>query len=342
MKIIVDACGGDHAPLEIVRGCVDAVRELPLSIVLVGRGEDILQVLRAEGHGDIPKQIEILHADQAVEMEDNPANTLKDKPRSSMAVGLGLCAEGGGDAFVSAGSTGALLSAGTFLVKRIKGIRRAALATLLPTRTGHALLVDSGANLECTPEYLLQFAYMGSYYMEHVRKNVAPRVGLLNIGAEETKGLPLQREAFALLRGAAEEGRLNFAGNIEARDVAAGAADVVVCDGFSGNILLKTTEGVGFFFADTIKGLFMKNASTKLAGLLVRDGIRGMKKMMDYAETGGAPLLGLAKPVIKAHGASNAKAVKNAVRQAAMLCETGVIGAIEKNIAHMKLPGDAS
>ena len=337
MKIIVDACGGDHAPLEIVRGSLEAVRELGVGVVLVGRGEDILQALKESGCEALPREIEIVHADQIVEMEDNPATTLKDKPGSSMAVGLGLCAEGRGDAFVSAGNTGALLSAGTFAVKRIKGIRRAALASPLPSKSGQTLLVDSGASLDCTPEYLLQFAYMGAYYMQHARGIERPRVGLLNVGTEEVKGLPLQKEVHQLLRVAAEENRLNFVGNIEARSVPLGAADVVVCDGFSGNILLKAMEGTGQFMADTMKGMFTKNAGTKLASLLVRGGIRDFRKMMDYAEIGGAPLLGLAKPVIKAHGSSKAKAIKNAIRQAAEFSQKGVIGAVTGNIEWMKV-----
>lgn len=340
MKIIVDACGGDHAPQEIVRGCVEAVRELGVSVILVGRGEQILQVLNDDGHHELPRGMEIMHASQVVGMDDNAANTIKEKPDSSLCVGLRLLSEGKGDAFVSAGSTGALLSAGTFIVKRVKGIRRAALSPVIPTAKGNALLIDSGANLECTPEYFLQFGYMGTYYTRHMLKIDNPRVGLLNIGAEETKGPPSHREAYQLLCAAREAGKLNFVGNIEARDAVTGEADVIVADGFSGNILLKTMEGTGAFFAGQLKEMFYANLLTKIAGLLVKPGITAFKKKMDYAETGGAVLLGLSKPVIKAHGSSKARAVKSAIRQAALCAETGLISEITGNIALMKT-GDA-
>jgi len=238
---------------------------------------------------------------------------------------------------VSAGSTGALLSGATLLVKRIKGVRRAGLSPFIPTAKGHALLIDCGANAECSPEYLLQFAFMGSLYMRHALGLEKPRVGLLNIGAEETKGDPVHKEAYQLLKKAQEGGRLHFIGNLEGRDIAFGAADVIVADGFSGNVMLKTAEGMGLFFADLMKRMFMKNLITKLGALCVKNGLRSFKKLMDYTEYGGAPFLGVSRPVIKAHGSSNARAVAAAVRQAHDFAASGVTEKIAENIEHMKI-----
>ncbi|MDR1736359.1 MAG: phosphate acyltransferase PlsX [Oscillospiraceae bacterium] len=337
MKIIVDAMGGDNAPGEIVRGALDAAREFNVQITLVGRGEDILGALKAQGAEGLPPGVEISHAQEEVTMHDSPATVIKDKPDSSMAVGLKMLAAGEGDAFVSAGSTGALLACSTHYVKRVKGIRRAALSPFLPTRTGgRALLIDCGANAECTPEYLLQFACMGSFFTSKQMKIQNPRVGLLNIGAEENKGTSLQREAYALLNQASRDKLINFVGNIEARDVPLGAADVVVADGYSGNILLKAMEGTGMLFAGMLKNMLTKNILTKLAAAMLSGGIRGIKKTMDYTETGGSPLLGLMKPVIKAHGSANAKCMKNAVLQAKIFAEANVIEAIQENIEKMK------
>jgi glycerol-3-phosphate acyltransferase PlsX len=271
-------------------------------------------------------------------MSDSPSASGKDKPDSSMAVGLKMLAAGEGDAFVSAGNTGALLAGAIFTAKRIKGIKRAALAPIVPTKAGSAILIDCGANLECKPEYLLQFGLMGSLYAQRALGVENPRVGLLNIGAEETKGLEVHQEAYKLLRDASHAKKLNFIGNIEGRDASFGAADVIVSDGYGGNIFLKTMEGVGLFFADTLKGLFYQNALTKLSALIVKGGLRSFKKKLDYTETGGSPLLGLQKPVIKAHGSSNAKAIKNAVRQAKNFAEGGVITAITERIAAIDGP----
>jgi glycerol-3-phosphate acyltransferase PlsX len=324
--------GGDNAPLEIVKGAVEAVSELGTEVTLVGRGEDILAALHRLGYDDLPAGVSVSHASQVVEMTDSPAVSGKEKPDSSMAVGLRMLAAGDGDAFVSAGSTGALLAGASLTVKRIKGVRRAALAPVIPTKSGGALLIDCGANLECKPEYLLQFGYMGSLYARKALGVEAPRVGLLNIGTEAAKGPELQKEAYKLLLEAGRAGLLNFTGNIEGRDVAFGAADVIVSDGYSGNIFLKTMEGVGLYFADMLKGLFYRNALTKVSALMVKSGLRAFKKTLDYTETGGSPLLGLQMPVIKAHGSSNAKAVKNAIRQARDFSAGGVIGAIAENI----------
>jgi glycerol-3-phosphate acyltransferase PlsX len=341
MHILVDAMGGDNAPFEIVKGAVGAVDELGVTVTLIGKGEEILDALQKQGLDDLPKGIAIAHASQVVEMSDSPASSGKDKPDSSMAVGLRMLAADEGDAFVSAGNTGALLAGAILSVRRIKGVKRAALAPVIPTKAGGAVLIDCGANLECKPGYLLQFGYMGSLYAQKVLQRDNPRVGLLNVGAEETKGTAVLKEAYQMLKGASEEGMLNFVGNIEGRDVAFGAADVVVSDGYAGNIFLKTMEGVGLFFADILKGMFYKNALTKISALIVKKGLRAFKKTIDYTETGGSPLLGLQKPVIKAHGSSNAKAMKNAIRQAKNFAAGGVIPTIAENIATVASAGEA-
>ena len=337
MKIIVDAMGGDNAPVSNVRGALAAVRELGVEVILVGRGEDILKVLKEDGIGELPPGLEIVHASEVVEMCDNPATAFKEKKDSSLTVGLNLLKNGDGAAFVSAGSTGALLSAATLMVKRIRGIRRAAMAPVVPTGNGGAVLIDAGANVKCPPEYLIQFAYMGSYYAEHVLGRPQPKVGLLNIGVEPSKGTELQTTVYPLLKQAGEEGRICFVGNIEAREAVEGAVDVIVADGYSGNIFLKTMEGTGLFLAKEIKGIFVKNLMTKLAAALVSDGLKKFKKLMSSSEVGGTALLGISKPVIKAHGSSDAYAIKNAIRQANQFASSGIIGNISDNIDLMRL-----
>lgn len=341
MKIIVDAMGGDHAPKCNVEGAVSAVKELGAEVILVGRGEEILACLKELGHDDLPHGIEIAHASEVVEICDNAASAFKEKKDSSLTVGLGLLKDGDGDAFVSAGSTGALLSAATLLVKRIKGIRRAAMCPIVPTAKGGAILIDCGATAECTPEYLLQFAFMGSYYAERVMGRPEPRVGLLNIGAEESKGTDLQRETWKLLKQAGDEGRIHFVGNVEAKEAVLGAVDVIVTDGYSGNIFLKTMEGAGSFLAGEIKKMFKKNLKTKISALLVKDGIRDFKRILDAREVGGTALVGISKPVIKAHGSSDAYAIRNAIRQAQQFATAGIIEDITENVDFMRLPSEA-
>ena len=337
MKIIVDAMGGDNAPKAPVMGAIQANREYGVDIILVGRGEDILKTLADNGISDLPAGVEIAHASEVVEMCDNPATAFREKKDSSLTVGLNLLKSGAGDAFVSAGSTGALLGGATLLVKRIKGIRRAALAPVVPTGNGGAVLIDCGANAECPPEYLLQFAYMGSYYAEHVLGRPEPKVGLLNIGVEPTKGTSLQTTVYPMLKKAADEGRINFVGNIEAREAVEGAVDVIVSDGYCGNIFLKTMEGTGLFLAREIKKMFTKNLFTKLAAVMVSGGIRNIKKIMDSSEVGGTALVGIAKPVIKAHGSSDAYAIQNAIRQAKQYVSSGIIESITENVDLMRL-----
>lgn len=337
MKIIIDAMGGDHAPAAPVRGALLAREQLGAEIILTGRTEDILRELDANGCREIPAGIEIANASEVVEISDDPATAFKQKKDSSLTVGLNLLRDGAADAFISAGSTGALLAGATLVVKRIRGLRRAALAPTLPTATGRLVLIDCGANAECTSEYLLQFAYLGSYYAERVLGIERPRVGLLNIGEEPTKGDTLRRETFARLTEAGESGALRFVGNIEANTALAGGCDVLVADGYSGNILLKTLEGTAKLMSGALKGLFMKSARTKLAYLMVKDEFAQFKKLLDPNEVGGTALLGISKPVIKAHGSSDARAFCNAVRQAMTVAESGIIEDIAANVEKMKV-----
>ena len=337
MKIIVDAMGGDNAPLEIVRGALDANRKHGVELTLVGRTAEILRAVEACGVKSLPAGVEIKDATEVVEIADDPAMAFKRKPDSSLTVGLKLLRDGAGDAFVSAGSTGALLSGATLVVKRIRGIRRAAMGPQIPTAAGRMVLCDCGANAECTAEYLLQFAYLGSYYAQRVMGIEQPRVGLLNIGAEEEKGDALRHEAYALLKEAGDAGRIRFVGNVEANDAMLGAVDVLVTDGFTGNVMLKNMEGLGKFLLKALKGVFLSSAKTKLGALLVKDGLKDLKKLMDPSEVGGTPFLGIQKPVIKAHGGSDARAIENAVLRAKEYAESGFIADIQANIEHMRV-----
>lgn len=324
MKIIVDAMGGDHAPMEIVKGAVRAVEELNTEVMLVGAAEAILRCVQDLGMENLPKGLEIANASQIVTMEDDPARAVREKKDSSMSVMLYKLRDGEGDAAVSAGSTGALLSGATLVVKRVRGVRRAALAPVLPTANGGTVLIDCGANAECTPEYLQQFAYMGDALARCSLGRQQPKIGLLNIGTEDTKGTTLQKETYALLMQDKAAGKLNFIGNVEARDVLSGVCDVLVTDGFSGNVLLKTMEGTAKYMSEGLKKVFYANLKSKLAGLLVKSGLSGFKKSMDYTEVGGTVFLGITKPVIKAHGSCDAKAVFSAIRQAVTLAGSDV------------------
>ncbi len=327
MRIIVDAFGGDNAPLEILRGAAMAVKTLSVEVTLVGR-EEIIRDLSAK-HSICLDGMTIVDAPDVMEMEDEPRAVLKAKKNSSMAEGLRLLAAGDGDAFVSAGSTGALIMGATFIVKRIKGVSRPALAPLIPADTNPFLLIDCGANADCRPEMLVQFAQMGHIYMTRVLGRKDAKIGLLNIGTEECKGTALQQEAYAMLK----ESDLPFMGNIEARDVPAGAADIVVADGFTGNILLKCIEGTTLTLMRNIKRVFKSNLLTMLAAMLVKPQLGAFKKKMDVSEHGGAPIIGVAKPVIKAHGNSDAKAFCSAIRQAALFAQSGVIEAITEAVS---------
>ena len=342
MRIIVDAMGGDNAPQAPVEGALRAVRELGVEVLLTGRPAEIGACLAKLGHTAPPPGVEIAPASQVIEMEDNPARAFKDKPDASMTVGLRLLKEGRGEAFVSAGSTGALLSAATLLIKRIRGIRRAALAPVVPNARGNMVLIDCGATAEGTPEYLLQFAFMGAYYARRVLGVERPRVGLLNIGTEPSKGMELQKAAHALLTQAHEAGRIRFVGNIEGREaISQGAADVLVTDGFTGNIFLKTVEGAASLFSHALKDMLLGSTKNKLAALLLKNSIGTFKKRFDANEVGGTALLGISQPVIKAHGSSNAYAFFNAIRQAQVVAQADIVGDIAANVAHMRLePGE--
>ena len=337
MKIIVDAMGGDFAPLAPVKGALMAQEKYGVDIVLTGKTEEILKALQQCGCKELPKGMEIANATEVVEICDDPATAFKHKKDSSLTVGLNMLHAGDADGFVSAGSTGALLAGATLLVKRVRGLRRAALAPTIPTAKGKAVLIDCGANAECTVEYLLQFAYLGSYYAQKVLGVENPRVGLLNIGAEESKGDTLRRETYQKLKEAGEAGHLNFTGNIEAKEAIKGGCDVIVCDGFSGNVLLKTMEGVGSFAGSALKAMFKKNLLTKLAALCVMPGLNAFKAKLDPNKVGGTAFIGISRPVIKAHGSSNAEAIENAMGQAMQVARSGIIRDIEENVALMKV-----
>jgi glycerol-3-phosphate acyltransferase PlsX len=331
VKVIVDAMGGDHAPEQIVAGAAAAAAD-GIEVILVGRGEEILQCLKKNGSETLPKGMEIANADDVVQMDDEPTTVLRIRKNASMVVGLRMLAEGEGDAFVSAGNTGALLTAATLTVKRLPGVRRAALCPVLPAPGGGTLLMDAGANAECTPEFLLQFALMGSCYAERMMGKNTPRIGLLSNGTEVEKGTPLVKAAHGLLQTAAAQGKLNFIGNVEARDALSGNVDVLVTDGFSGNVLLKTIEGTGMFFASELKKMFYASTISKLGALCCKSGIQQLKNMMDYRQTGGTLFIGLTRPVIKAHGSSDALAIQNAIRQAAQYVEADVVTMVRERM----------
>lgn len=337
MKIIIDAMGGDNAPLEIVKGAMTGAAHWDVDIALVGDPDRIRAAMESCGVPTPAQKVEIVPASEIIEISDDPATAFKKKKDSSMTVGLNMLRDGAGDAFVSAGSTGALLAGATLVVKRVRGIRRAAMAPVIPTTTGQAVLIDCGANAECTPEYLLQFAYLGSFYASSVLGVEKPRVGLLNIGAEPEKGTDLQRETYARLQAAAEEGALHFVGNIEAKEAIKGECDVIVTDGFSGNVLLKGIEGVGSFAVHTLKDIFGKNLKSKLAAALIMSDLKAFKDRLDPNKVGGTALIGISKPVIKAHGASNAEAIDNAIGQARTIARSDIAADIEKNIDRMRI-----
>lgn len=318
INVIVDAFGGDNAPDAVIEGSILAVQNLGVKITLVGDEKLINEA--AEKHNLVLTGIDVVHADTVFDIHEKPTEIIKSGKNSSMAVGLGLLHDGKGDAFVSAGSTGALVVGATFIAKRLKGVKRAALAPIMPAKDGYFMLLDGGANTECRPEALVQFGLMGSAYMEKVMGIKEPRVGLLNIGAEETKGRELEIETYKLL----EKSPVNFVGNIEARDMPFSKCDVLVADGYTGNIALKLYEGMGLYFGKTLKNMLTKNLKTKIAAGLLMDQVSEFKKKMDYSEVGGAVLMGIQGTVIKAHGSSDGKAFYNAIRQAKECVETGV------------------
>ncbi|MBR2133178.1 MAG: phosphate acyltransferase PlsX [Eubacterium sp.] len=324
MKIIVDAFGGDNAPLEIIKGAMLARKEYGCDIVLVGDEDKIKQCV-FDNNIELENTV-IVDAKEVITMHDDAKSVLKAKADSSMAVGFRLLNEGAGDAFVSAGNTGAVTVGATLITKRIKGVKRPAIASVMPSAKKPILLMDCGANAECRAEFLYQFGLMGSLYMKNILHYDNPSVALANNGEEDTKGTPTVKEAYALMKDAP----YNFIGNIEGRQIPFGDADVVVADGFTGNLILKTYEGVAKVLMSGIKNAFMKNTLSKLSYLGVKSGIDDMKKQFDYKEYGGAVLLGVKKPVVKAHGSADAKTFKNAVKQAVWFLENNLIEEIEK------------
>ena len=328
MKVIIDMYGGDNAPKAPILGAAMAAKELGVDILAVGNEAEMRKICEENGISGF----EFIDAPLVMPVCAEPTEVMKSYKESSLAVGLRALAEGRGDAYVSAGSTGAIVVGATLIVKRIKGIKRAALASVIPGLDKSYMLLDLGANVECRPEMLCQFASMGSIYMNKVEGVENPEVGLINIGAEESKGGELQKEAYKLLK----ESDLNFIGNVEPRDLPKGVCDVAVADGWTGNIVLKLTEGLVSAFGKKLKGVMMSSLLTKLGALTMKGALTDFKKSMDYTERGGAPLLGIAKPVIKAHGSSDPKAFMNAVRQAKAFYEQDVIGTISAAVAAQK------
>ena len=336
MRVILDAMGGDNAPQAVVSGGVKAARELDTDIVLVGREAEIRACLAGCG-GESQERVQVVNAADVITMEDEPGMACRRKKDASMTVALTMLRDGQGDAMVSAGSTGALLSGATLIVKRVRGIRRAALGPVLPNGGKGVLLMDCGANVDCTPEYLLQFAYMGSFYAQKIMGIPEPRVALLNVGTEDTKGGELQKAAFALLKEASDAGRIRFVGNAEGSDLFTGRMDVLAADGFAGNVMLKTVEGSAKFMFKELKKVMFSSTKNKLGALLIKKDLYGMKAMLDPSEVGGTALMGISRPVIKAHGSSDERAIFNAVRQAIACAQADVAGTIEANIDFMKL-----
>ena len=338
MKIILDAMGGDHAPEAPVLGAMEAAKAFGTQITLVGRGEEILGVMRKHGIDTLPEGLEIANADDVVDMHDDPGSVIHKRKNSSMVIGLKMLADGQGDAFISAGSTGALLTGATLIVKRVRGIRRAAMGPAFPNKAGgKTVICDCGANAECTAEFLLQFGLVGSLFAKKNLGVANPKVGLLNIGTEDSKGTPLQREAYAKLQKAHEQGLINFVGNVEGRDVPLGVVDVVVCDGFSGNVLLKSIEGTAMYMGSLMKHkIFKRNFFSKIGYLLCKQGVDEVMSLLDYRTIGGTQFLGIKKPVIKAHGSSDVLAFRNAIRQAEEATKADFCAELEQALAMIK------
>ncbi len=331
MRVVIDAFGGDNAPLEIVKGASIASLELNTEITLTGDRDLIEQVIN-ENKLEFFGELKIVHTTEVFDMHDDPTSLLKANKDTSMALAFKELSEDRADAFVSAGSTGAVVVGGTLIVKRIKGVKRPALAGMIPSPNGHYMLMDMGANAECRPEMLCQFGIMASAYLKGVEGKENPSIALLNIGTEDTKGGELQKEAYALLSNAP----INFVGNVESREMPKGVCDAVITDGFTGNIALKLIEGTAITFFKLVKNALFKNLKNKLAALVIKKDLYSLKSMMDSSEVGGAPLLGVRKTVIKAHGNSDAKAIKNAIKQAVVFTQNGVIENITTALTEIK------
>ena len=338
MKIILDAMGGDNAPEAPVLAAIEIAKQSNIEITLVGRGEAILEVMRKHNIENLPQGVEIANAEDVVDMHDDPGSVIHKRKNSSMVVGMKMLAEGRGDAMVSAGSTGALLTCATLIAKRVKGIRRAAMGPAFPNKAGgKTVICDCGANAECTPEFLLQFALVASLYVKKSLGVENPKIGLLNIGTEDSKGTKLQLDTYPLLQKAHELGLINFVGNVEGRDVPLGVVDVVVCDGFSGNVLLKSIEGTAMFMGSLMKHrIFKRNILSMIGYLLCKKGVDEVMGMLDYRTIGGTQFLGIKKPVIKAHGSSDVLAFQNALRQAETAAKSDFSAELEENLSKMK------
>jgi glycerol-3-phosphate acyltransferase PlsX len=327
MKIVVDAMGGDHAPEATVEGAVLAAREYETEIILTGLSDLIHPILdRFDPDHNLP--IEVVHADEVVEMHDLPGKVLRSKRQSSMKIGLDKLKDGTALAFVSAGNTGAVLAYSTVILRPLKGVDRPAIAIQLPTLKGNAILLDAGANVDCKVTQLFQFGIMGHVFAEYILGKENPRVGLLSIGEEDGKGNEIVKEVFQMLKAS----HINFIGNIEGKEVYRGNADVIVCDGFTGNIALKISESLAAMIGTNLKRMFQSNWASKLSYLLLKPQLDEFKKKVDYSETGGAPLLGVNGVVIIAHGSSSPKAIKNAIHRACELCEKNINEHIREDI----------
>lgn len=336
MKIAVDAMGGDHAPQEVVLGAIAAAREFSLEIVLVGQPDRIQESLAGQNTAGL--SVEVVPAAEVIGFDEPPVQAVRRKKNSSLVVALGLLKAGKVDAVVSAGHTGALMAGGLFSTGRIKGVDRPALSTIVPTRDGFTFLLDVGANADARPENLYQFGIMGSIYAERVLGVHRPRVVLLSNGSEAEKGSKLVKEAHALLKGSG----LNFVGNIEARDLLGGVGDVVVADGFSGNVALKATEGAAAMLMGLIRSAVGSSLRTKLGGLLLKPALKGVAAKLDYAEYGGAPLLGLDGAVIKCHGSSRARAIRSGIRVARDYVQNGCLDVIRSSISVKAGPAEST
>ncbi len=334
VRVALDAMGGDNAPGEVVLGAIQAAREYSISVYLVGR-EDAIRTELAK-HDISGLDLPIVHTDEVIEMDEHPASAVRRKKNASMTLALQLVRDGSALGAVSAGNSGAMMAASLFTLKRIEGVDRPALGTVFPTRDGVSFVLDVGANTDCKPEYLQQFALMGSIYMERIFSVSSPRVGLLANGEEETKGNELVQQTHQLLKAHAEILGINFIGNVEGREIPAGGADVVVCDGFVGNVVLKLSEGLAETLLGMLRTQMTSSLPNKLAAAVLQPGLRKVFRRMDYAEYGGVPLLGINGSAIVSHGRSNAKAIKNALRVARQTSETNVVGAIAGGLAKLQ------
>ena len=329
IRVAVDAMGGDNAPAEIVKGAVEALKaSTDLKVILVGQEEAVQQELSKYQYD--ASRMEVVNATEIIEMAEPPVQAIRSKKDSSIVVAMKLVKNGEADAFVGAGSTGAVLVGGQLIVGRLKGVERPPLAPLLPTEKGASLLIDCGANVDARPSHLVQFAKMGSIYAEHVMGIKNPRVGIVNIGAEEEKGNALVKETYPLLKECSD---INFIGNVEAREIPYGPCDVLVCEAFVGNVILKLYEGVGKALIKEIKSAMLSTTAGKIGGLLAKPSLKGVVKKFDASEYGGAPLLGLKGLVVKAHGSSKAKEVTTAIEQCVSFTEADIAAKIEKSLS---------